>query len=125
LNSVVVKSIDKALVRRKMDEYAAALLSRPDVEEVIVFGSFANDTYAPGSDLDIFVVLCEADRPVRDRMPMLLPATFPVGVDLFPYTRAEIEALDTSPVLQAVRQSRWRYRRTSGSTRNRAGTERL
>jgi predicted nucleotidyltransferase len=45
-----------------MDEYARKLLdTRSEVEEVIVFGSFENDTYAPGSDLDVFIVLSEAD----------------------------------------------------------------
>jgi len=113
LTSVVVKSIDEARVRRAVDEYAARLLAtRPDVEEIVVFGSFEQDTYAPGSDLDLFVVLSGSDRAVADRVADLLPGAFPVGLDLFPYTREEIVSLAPSPLLDAVERSRWRYRRS-------------
>jgi len=109
---VVIKSIDEPTVRRAMDDYAARLLTtRPDVEEIVVFGSFATGTYAPGSDLDVFVVLSHTDTIPRDRIPGLLPSAFPVGIDLFPYTRTEMAALAPSPVLDAVARSRWRYRR--------------
>ncbi len=113
MSSVVVKSIDKDLVRRRMDEYAARLLaSRPDVEEIVVFGSFEKDNYAPGSDLDLFILLTGSDLQVRDRVPELLPGPFPVPVDVFPYTPAEVAAIGSSPVIDAVRASTWRYRRS-------------
>ncbi len=97
-----------------MDAYAARLLARhPEVEEVAVFGSFAEGNWAPGSDLDVFVLLSDSGKPVRERIPYLLPGAFPVGVDLFPYTRHEVTALAPSPVLDAVARSRWRYTRNS------------
>jgi predicted nucleotidyltransferase len=109
---VVVKSVDEHRVRRAADAYAAEMLaSRPDVEEIIVFGSFADNTYAPGSDLDVLVVLTTAHEPVRNRIPDLLPRTFPVPVDLFPYTRDELRARADSPVVRAANTSCWRYRR--------------
>lgn len=112
MSSVVVKWVDAAAVRRAVDAYAARLLSsRPDVEEVVVFGSFEKGDYAPGSDVDVFVILASADKPVRERVPELLPGAFPVGVDVFPFTREEMESLSPSPLLDAVRSSRWRYRR--------------
>jgi predicted nucleotidyltransferase len=112
LSSVVVKSVDEARVRRAVDEYAQRLLStRDDVEEIVVFGSFERGNYAPGSDVDLFIVLSRALQPVRERIPDLLPASFPVGIDLFPYTRKEMAALAPSPILAAVEASRWRYRR--------------
>lgn len=96
-----------------MDEYAAALLAgHPEVEEIVVFGSFANGNYSPGSDLDIFLLLNRSAKAVRDRIPDYLPGPFPVGVDLFPYTREEVAALRPSPLLDAVEGSRWRYRRS-------------
>ena len=114
MSSVVVKSVDAALVRRAMDAYAARLLSeRPEVEEIVVFGSFADGAYAPGSDIDVFIVMSRAEATVRDRIPALLPGAFPVGLDLFPYTREEIAARAGSPLLEAVRRSPWRYSRTS------------
>jgi nucleotidyltransferase-like protein len=77
------------------------------------FGSFVEDNWASGSDLDVFVVRKESRRPVRDRVPDLLPGAFPAGVDLFPYTREEIAARAPSPLLDAVARSPWRYGRGS------------
>ncbi len=95
-----------------MDDYARGLLATwPEVEEVIVFGSFENGTYAPGSDLDVFIVLSRSDQPVRDRIRALLTGRFPVPVDLFPYTRDEMASLTPSLLLVAVARSGWRYRR--------------
>ena len=112
LSGVVVKSIDEGAVRRAMDAYAARLFAaHPEVEEIIVFGSFADGTWAPGSDLDVFVVLSGSAKGVRDRIPDLLPGAFPVGVDLFPFTRDEIAARTPSVLLDAVARSRWRYAR--------------
>lgn len=112
MSSVVVKSVDEGGVHRAMDAWAARLLrDRPEVEEIVVFGSFADGRWAPGSDLDVFLILSRADRPIRDRVPDYLPGPFPVGVDVFPFTREEIVERRGSPVLEAVARSQWRYRR--------------
>jgi predicted nucleotidyltransferase len=113
LSSVKIFSVDVGAVRRGMGEYARELLdTRSEVEEVIVFGSFENDTYAPGSDLDVFIVLSEADDLPRDRIPRFLPQkSLGVPVDAFPFTRAEMEERRDSPLLAAVKKSNWRYRR--------------
>lgn len=113
MSSVKILSVDVGAVRRGMDEYARELLdTRSEVEEGIVFGSFENDTYAPGSDLDVFIVLSEADDSPRDRVPRFLPQkSLGVPVDVFPFTRAEMEERRDSPLLGAVRKSNWRYRR--------------
>jgi predicted nucleotidyltransferase len=95
-----------------MDEFARRLLeTRREVEEVVVFGSFEDGRWAPGSDLDVFLILTSSDRPVRDRVEEYLPGPFPVGLDLFPFTRAEIASRAPSPLLDAVAKSAWRYRR--------------
>jgi hypothetical protein len=40
---------------------------------------------------------------MRDRIPDYLPVGFPVGVDLFAYTRAEFERLrDSAPTWYAI-----------------------
>lgn len=56
-------------------------------------------------------MLGHPDLPVRDRIPRYLPGAFPVGVDLFPFTGAEMVDRAPSPVLDAVARSRWRYTR--------------
>lgn len=112
MSFVEVKSVDATEVRRRADEYAQNLLAtHPEVEEVIVFGSFADGNYAPGSDLDVFIVLGEANEPARDRIARFLPKRFPVPVDAFPFTRAEMDELFESPLLTAVKRSNWRYHR--------------
>ena len=112
MSTVVVKSIDESEVRRQMDRWAAQLLAHhAEIQEIVVFGSFENDTYAPGSDLDVFILLSHSAKPVRDRIHDFLPHAFPVPVDLFPFTRDEIEDRRSSPILVSVEQSRWRYDR--------------
>lgn len=112
-STVVIRSIDSRQVREAVDEYAGRLLAfRPEVEEIVVFGSFSKDTYAPGSDLDVFLILKSSDKSFRDRIPEYLPGAFPVGVDLFPYTRDEVARMGESAFLAEVQASDWRYRRS-------------
>lgn len=112
MSTVVVKSVDVAALRAAADRWARDLLARrDDVEEIVVFGSFVEGTWAPGSDLDVLVLLSRSDRPVADRIPDLLPGAFPVALDLFPYTREEIAERAGSPVLRAAARSPWRYAR--------------
>jgi predicted nucleotidyltransferase len=112
LSTVVVKSVDERAVRRAMDAYAARLFDlHPNIAEIVVFGSFERGTWAPGSDLDVLVILSSSDRPVHERVVELLPGAFPVGLDLFPFTRAELVQRRPSPLLDAAAASQWRYRR--------------
>jgi predicted nucleotidyltransferase len=111
LHSVEIKSVDLEKVCRSADQYATRLLAtNEDVEEIIVFGSFAEGTYAPGSDLDVFIVLSRADKTPRERIAAFLPNQFPVPMDVFPFTRAEMAERDSSPLIAAVGKSNWRYK---------------
>jgi hypothetical protein len=106
-----IKSVDEARVRCCVQEYAERLLAtNPDVDEIVVFGSFAEGNYAPGSDIDILIVLRKSGKPVWDRIPDFLPGAFPVGLDLFPYTQEELARMETSPMATAFHRSRWRFR---------------
>lgn len=119
MRSVEIKSVDKEQLRRSVDAYAARVFAcHPEVEEIVVFGSFAKGNYAPGSDIDIFILISHSDESVRDRIPDFMPdGPFPVGVDVFPYTRREVSNLAPSPLLDEVAESRWRYtRKQSGET---------
>ena len=63
-------------------------------------------------DLDVFIVLGEASDSPRARTPRFLSnKSLRVPVDVFPFTRAEIEERRGSPLLAEVKNSRWRYRR--------------
>ena len=70
----------------------ALVEAHPEIEEVHLFGSLARGDMTPRSDADLLVILREASDPPRDRIPRYLPDHTPVPVDVFPFTRAEIEA---------------------------------
>ncbi|MFQ5601147.1 MAG: nucleotidyltransferase domain-containing protein [Candidatus Krumholzibacteriia bacterium] len=117
MDSVEVKSIDSEAVRRATDAWAHRLLGdHPEIEEIVVFGSFARGTYAPGSDLDALIVLAQSNKAFRDRIPEYLPDAFPVGLDLLPFTRDEIGESVPEGLLAEVRGSRWRYLRPGRSS---------
>ena len=99
MSSVVIKSIDREQIQQAVADYAAQLRqSHPEVRRVIWFGSWVSGLPAPGSDVDLCLILSSSDKPVRERISDYLPLGFPVGVDLFAYTQAEFERLQhTSP----------------------------
>jgi predicted nucleotidyltransferase len=82
-----------------------ALAARfPEIEEIVVFGSLVKGGAVPGSDVDLLIILSTSDRPCLERIPAFLPGAFPCGVDVFPYTRAEIGRMtrDGNPLISAA-----------------------
>lgn len=75
--------------------WAASLRrTRPEVGRVGLFGSYARGNYAPGSDLDILVVVRHSPEPRWFlRTAQIDTSTLPVGVDLFVFTDPEVERL--------------------------------
>jgi predicted nucleotidyltransferase len=69
----------------------------PELEQVILFGSFARGDYFPGSDVDVLLILEKSDQPFLKRIPTFLPIQFPVDIDIFPYTRAEVQRMIRDP----------------------------
>lgn len=97
MSTVVIKSIDPDRIRQAVHDFAAQLRRHhPEVERVIWFGSWMTGLPAPGSDVDLCLILSSSGKPPRDRISDYLPLGFPVGVDLFAYTREEFEQLQTS-----------------------------
>lgn len=94
MNSVVIKSADRDLISRAVTSYVARLREEHrEVEKVIWFGSWINGIPTPGSDVDLCLILSSSEKPMRERIPDYLPVGFPVGIELFPYTRKEFEEL--------------------------------
>jgi predicted nucleotidyltransferase len=110
LSTVSITYFDKDAVWRALDEYVRTLVVRhPEIEQIIVFGSLVTGTPVPGSDVDLLIVLTRSDRRFLDRIPTFLPSGFPVGVDVFPYTREELERMKHEGnhfVLGALRDGR-------------------
>ncbi len=104
--SVRVISLDVPAIQQALEKYVADLSCRPEVVTVVLFGSMATNRYAPGSDVDLLVVISGSDKSFRNRIQDYLPKKFPVGLDVFPYTEDEVlrlslpqEALRTGRVL--------------------------
>jgi predicted nucleotidyltransferase len=94
LNSVVIKSIDRDLIKKAVASYAEQIrFQHPEVTRVIWFGSWVKGLPSPGSDVDLCLIVSSSDKSQRDRLPDFLPGKFPVGIDLFIYTIDEFERL--------------------------------
>jgi predicted nucleotidyltransferase len=84
----------------------AALDRCPELLEVRLFGSLARGDAAPGSDADLLVELAESRLTFLERIASLQPlfGAVGLGVDLLPYTTAELDALrrEANPLLRAA-----------------------
>jgi len=93
-NSVKVVFADKANVLRQLEDYVKRIKqTHPEVERVGYFGSYANDTYGPASDVDLLIILQQSDKRFLDRIPDFLLENLSICCDVFPYTSEEIEKM--------------------------------
>ncbi|MGH7265019.1 MAG: nucleotidyltransferase domain-containing protein [Candidatus Rokuibacteriota bacterium] len=95
-------------VGRWADRMAAL---HPETARVGYFGSYARGDWGPGSDVDLVVIVREADEPF-DRRGIRWDATaLPVPADVLVYTEAEWRALDpTSRFARTLtRETVWVY----------------
>jgi predicted nucleotidyltransferase len=90
----VIKSTDQERIINAVVQYVARLRAlHPEIERVIWFGSWVTGLPTPGSDVDLCLILTSSDKSLRERAADFLPVGFPVGIDLFPYTRDEFDRL--------------------------------
>jgi len=91
---VKVKFADKDSVFRQISRFVAELKrTRPEVERVGMFGSYANDTFGPASDVDLLIILQHSGKRFLDRIPDFIPDNLSVSCDVFPYTSEEVEKM--------------------------------
>jgi len=94
LNNVVIRSIDRDQIQEATNTFVTELRKAyPEIQRVIWFGSWATGLPAPGSDVDLCLIVSSSDKPARDRISDYLPLGFPVGMDLVVYTQDEFERL--------------------------------
>ena len=92
--SVKITYFDKQAVWEALREYLEQVeRGRPEVEKVILFGSFLRGESVPGSDIDLLIILRESSIPFLERIPEYTPLHFPIGADVFPYTEQELEEM--------------------------------
>jgi predicted nucleotidyltransferase len=106
LSSVRITSVEPAVVVEALKTWAGELRKRkPEVLALGYFGSYATNRCGPGSDLDVLVILEHSEHSrFFDRIPDLYPTSFPVGVDIFAYTKEEIIEMrsDDNPWLRQI-----------------------
>jgi len=93
-DSVKIKYLDKPAIMKAIKRLVKDLSQEsPKIAEIRLFGSLARDEAVPGSDVDILIILTDSDLPFTDRIMKYMPSSFPVGIDVLPYTQSEIEAM--------------------------------
>ena len=63
----------------------------PEIERAVLFGSLQRGDAVPGSDADVLLVLRTAGLPFSERAALYRPEGVSVPIDLFAYTRAELD----------------------------------
>ena len=82
----------------QLDALIQTLIERIKPEKVVLFGSYAEGTATPQSDLDLLVIL-ESDLRRDRRQEMISRALRPrrLPVDILAYTPAEVETCMANP----------------------------
>jgi uncharacterized protein len=94
--SVKIRYLDKDEIWKSLRKSIKELRERyPEIEQVILFGSFARGEAVPGSDLDLLIILRESSLPFLERIGRYLPSKCGIGVEVFPYTKEELKFLVT------------------------------
>ena len=79
----------------------------PEIEQAILFGSLARGDAVPGSDADLLLILRESNFQFLDRCKKYHPGNVGLGVDVFAYTRLELDSMiaaDNKFVIHALRE---------------------
>jgi len=91
LNSVKVISVDKDSILHWLQHYIdTKIKNNMNVKALYLFGSFADNTYLPSSDIDLLIVLKKSAKKIIDRIPDFIPDKLPVGCDVIPITEEEL-----------------------------------
>lgn len=94
--SVSVFWLDLNQVRACLTQAVRRLAeTRPEIEEVWLFGSLARGDATPGSDADLLFILSDSTVPFLDRSVVYQPDFCGLGVDILAYTRSELARIET------------------------------
>ena len=83
-------------VRRIRDAVEVLTAEHPKIERAVLFGSLARGDAVPGSDADLMLVLRECALPWKDRSAHFKFGNVGIPVDLFAYTRSELNQMRES-----------------------------
>lgn len=92
--SSVLRWPDRDAVHRAVTEWATAMAAaRPELRRAGYFGSYATGTWGVGSDVDMVLVVADAERPFIERGRDWDASRLPVPADVLVYTEAEFETV--------------------------------
>lgn len=96
-NIAVIRLPKHSVLINNLVQIANCILEKfSEVEEIILFGSLARGDYGTYSDADVLLILSESPyQRYFDRIPKYAPVflDFFMPVDIFPYTRNEINIM--------------------------------
>ncbi len=92
--SAKVTFFDRDAVWRATQELAATLaIDHPEIRSIKAFGSIVRGRAVPGSDVDLLIEVESSGLDFKDRADVFRPTGFPTALDIFVYTRAELQAM--------------------------------
>lgn len=109
--SVRVFSLDGDRIRKGLQSAARRLRQADEnVLEVSLCGSLAKGRAVPGSDADILIILKSSSKPPLERITDFQDffSGLGIGVDIFPYTKEELENQKNNLFLQEILKDRVR-----------------
>ncbi len=93
-SSSVLRWPDRQAVHDAFARWASdAARTRPELRRAGYFGSYATDDWGVGSDLDVVLVVEEADEPFETRAARWDLTELPVPAEVLVYTVAEWKAV--------------------------------
>ncbi|MDH7561656.1 MAG: nucleotidyltransferase domain-containing protein [bacterium] len=107
------------LLDSELKRIVGRLAHLPEVEKVIVFGSYARGRSDLFTDLDVLVVVNRSDCDFVTRTAALYGQLVPaVDIDLLVYTAGELRSLAGNPFIQyALASGKVVYEKSSSGTR--------
>lgn len=95
LNSSILKWPDSRAVETALRDWIEPVISgRSDVLHIGYFGSYANDRWGVGSDLDIIIIVENSDQSFENRARQWDGSALPVPAEILIYTLAEWKSFD-------------------------------
>ncbi len=89
--------IEYAVPRKKVEtalkHYLKRVSTRVKVHQAILFGSYAQDNYSPGSDIDIAIIADGLPGDPGERFAMLKETVLGLDLQPFAYTTEEWEKM--------------------------------
>ena len=80
-------------VQHLREAIEALKIRHPEIERAVLFGSLQRGDAVPGSDADVLLMVGATNLPFPDRAAAYRPEGVGIPVDLFVYTRNELDGM--------------------------------